>query len=90
MAGIDRLREEHGIDPASARAAHDVGNDPETKLAIIFDGSEQIDIDLVHAAVGPLARMEIAARPGKVPQLARNAVHVDRQAYPAIADERDP
>ena len=63
---------------------------------------EQLQANIVgnmiqKAAIDPRAatrtgpgRIGIAARAGKMPQLLGDAVHVDRQAHPAIADQRDP
>ena len=87
---MDRLREEYGIDPARAGAAHDVGQHAEPQVLFLCNAFYQRAIDGLDAIACGLACMEIAARARQLPQLARDAVHVDCQADPAVANQRYP
>ena len=90
LARMDRLREEHGIDPARAGPAHDIGEHAQAQVLFVGDPFEQRAIDRFHpAARGPL-RVEIATGAGQLPQLARHAMHIDGQAHSAVADQRYP
>ena len=90
LARMDRLREEHGIDPARARAAHDIGEHAQAQVMFVGDPLEQRAIDRFHAAAGGPLRVEIATGAGQLPQLARHAMHIDGQAHSAVADQRYP
>ena len=87
---MDRLREEYGIDPACAGAAHDVGQHAEPQVLLFCNALYQRAIDRLDAIACGLACMEIAARARQLPQFARDAVHVDCQTHPAVADQRYP
>ena len=87
---MDSLREEYRIDAARTGPAHDVGHDAQPQGVLVLDRGEEFGVDPVHSAARRYAGMVVAAGAGEVPQLPRDAVHIDRQADPAVADECDP
>ena len=91
-ARMDRLREEHGIDPAGARPAEDIGQHAQPKPAAPFELGQEVGIDGFDRSgrgEGRFLGVVAAARPCELPQLLRHAVHVDGEADPAVADQRD-
>ncbi len=88
LASGDRLREEHRVDPARARARDDVDEHAQPDAGGVLDFLEQRAIDALAAAVGGFAIARGAAGAGRGADLLGDAMHVDREADPAIADER--
>ena len=84
------MGEEDGVDPACARPGHDVDENAQVDLGLLGDTAQQLVIDALAAVARRLARVEGAARPGEAPHLLGDAVHVDGEADPAVADQRDP
>ncbi len=89
LAGRDRVREEDRVDAARRRAREDIDDDLE--LLRVADAGEQIVVDAL--AVGQRFRlliMEGAAGAHQFPNLLADAVHVDGEADPAVAHQRQP
>ena len=90
LPGMDRLRQEHPVDPACRCPGDDIGQDPQLERVEIADALQQLEVDRLGTAMRPFAAVERAAGAGELPQLLGHPVHIDRQANPAIADQRDP
>ena len=84
---MDRLGQEHTVDPACAGPGDNVGHNPQPQPVILFDPLEQVEIDRLRAAAAILAGQKVAARPGELPQFFGDAMHIDRKADPAVANE---
>jgi hypothetical protein len=70
------------IPPALEPAKLQAGN--------VFDFGDKLAVDVLASACRFGCVMKGAAGANEVPDLARNAVHIDSQTDPAIADERQP
>ena len=55
-----------------------------------LDRLQQVAVDALNPFGSRIACMEGPARAGELPDFLGDAVHVDGQADPAVADERDP
>ena len=84
---MDRLRQEHTVDPACAGPGDNVGHNPQPQPVILLDPLEQVEIDSLRAGAAILAGQKVAARAGELPQLLGDAMHIDRKADPAVANE---
>ena len=49
---MNRLRQKDGVDPARARAAHDVGQDPDMQVLFCRNPLKQIAIDPAYSIGG--------------------------------------
>ena len=87
---MDRLCQEYGIDAARTRSGQNIGQDAQPQLVLLLHGFEHLEIDLLDSAAECLRGMERPARPGQLPDFLGDAVHIDRQAHPAVADQCDP
>ncbi len=74
--------------PPAEATGDDVGQDAEAKAILRLDLGEQRVIDVIGTRRGLRTVVACAAGTGDVPDLLGDAVHVDRQADPAIADQR--
>ena len=90
LARMDRLREEPRVDPARAGPAHDIGQDAQPQAVFVLDPFDQLAVDRLHPLQRTACGVERATGAGQLPQLARDPMHVDRQADAAIADQRYP
>ena len=86
-AGGDRFGQEDGVDAARAGAGEDVDEDPQLDLALGGERFEESPVSPFAAAVFRFPGVVGAAGAGEPPHLLGNAVHIDRQADPAVADE---
>jgi len=89
LARRDRLRQEDAVDAPGARPGKNIGQDPHAQRAFPRHLVEQFGIDAGGAA-RPLAVMTRTAGAGEVPHLLGDAVHIDREADPAVTDQRQP
>jgi hypothetical protein len=90
LARGDRLREEDAVDPARRRAGDDVGEDAQLDPGERLDLFDQRGIDRLAATRRRVAGMKGAAGADQMPHLLGDAVHIDREADPAVADQREP
>ena len=90
LAGMHRLSQKDRIDAARARPGQDIGKDAQLQASMVGNMIQKAAIDSRAATRTGPGRIGIAARAGEMPQFLGDAVHVDRQAHPAIADQRNP
>ena len=88
---IYRLRQEHGIDPTRTCPGDDIGEHPQAQAMVALNAGKQCAIDSFYADRSLFDfRMEGAAGTGELPDLFCDAMHIDRQADPSIANQRYP
>ena len=90
LSRMDRLGQEHAVDPARAGPGDDVGQDPQAQPVPGFEMLEQGAVDALAVFGLRLTGVVGTAGAGELPQLLGHPVHVDRQADSAVADQRDP
>jgi len=87
------MGQEHPVDAARAGAGNNVGDDAQAKLRLFERRGENVLIDGLAGAVRGvrvISGSEIPARPGEMPNLLGDAMHVDGKTDAAIADQRQP
>ncbi len=100
LAGLQRMGEEHAVDPARARPGDDVRHHAQAQLGFGLGSFEDVAIDDLagrgRAAAAPIfarkkaAGREIATGAREMPDLLGDAVHVHGEADAAVADQREP
>ena len=90
LSGADRLREEDAVDATGACARDNIDEDAQFEAGFGFDFLEQRAVYALAAAGGSAACVKRPTGAGEPPDFLGNAVHVDGQADPAIADECQP
>ena len=88
LSGGDRLRQEHAVDPARAGARDDVDQNAQANAGLVFDILKQSAIDALAAGCRRIAIGKRAAGGSEPPDFLGDAVHIDGQADPAVADQR--
>ena len=84
---MDRLRQKDGIDPPRAGARENVRQHAQANALFRGDILQQAMVYTTRTIAFINAGIEISAGTGKVPQLSRDAVHIDRQADAPVADQ---
>ena len=84
-----RLGQKHGVYTARAGARQDIRDQPQRQIACPPDRVKQAVIDARHAVWRRITGMPRPAGAGGMPDVLGHAMHRDRQADPAITDQRD-
>ena len=88
---MDGLCQKHAVDAARTGPGNDVWQYPQAQGVLRLDMAQKIEINRLDVVAGRSGVAVIgAAGAGQVPQFLGDAVHVDRQADPAVAHQREP
>ena len=91
LAGGNRLRQEHAVDSAGAGARDDIDQQAKADAGDRLDLLQHRAVDRLAVAAGRrLPGVKGTAGLGETPDFLGDAVHVDGEADPAIADQRQP
>lgn len=86
---MDRFGKEHSVDPACARACKNIRQDTQLEVSLVLDMREQAAIHRFNSAAFIAAAVKLTTCAGELPDLFRDAVHVDCEAHSAITDQCD-
>jgi hypothetical protein len=93
LAGLQRMGKKHAIDATCAGTRDDVWHDTQPQIRFGERGVQYVAIHGLARAgidIGLLARGEVAACTGEMPDLLGDAMHIHGKTDSAVADQREP
>ncbi len=90
LAGRQGMAQKDAVDPPGARSGNDVGEHADAHAAARRHLLQQIVINRIDGGSRRIALMRRTAGADHPPDFLGDAVHVDGQADPTIADQRQP